>query len=112
MANSSKLQNIIHDQRLDSYLKLKIYLYILDVSKREGGCKNNIKELSRELETEYTKATRTVNTLLSSGIVSLSSDGKLLQPMAPKCCLKGNIDNRVKKATCCLKGNISQEKKN
>lgn len=120
MANSSKLQNIIHDQRLDSYLKLKIYLYILDVSKREGGCKNNIKELSRELETEYTKATRTVNTLLSSGIVSLSSDGKTLQPMAPKCwrkgnveyCLKGNTDNRVKKATCCLKGNISQEKKN
>lgn len=121
MANSSKLQNIIHDSRLDSYLKLKIYLYILDVSKREGGCKNNIKELSRELEIEYTKATRTVNTLLSSGIVSLSSDGKLLQPMAPKCCRKGNIeccpkgntDNRVKKATCCLKGNVfPEEKKN
>lgn len=120
MANSSKLQNIIHDQRLDSYLKLKIYLYILDVSKREGGCKNNLKEISRELETEYTWLTVIIKGMLESKIIAVSCDGKTLQPMVPKCWVKPNIkswgkpniQNSVKSPTCWGKPNISVEKKN
>lgn len=80
-----KLQDILHDPRLDTYLKLKIYLYILDASRTKEGCKANKIAICTVLDIPYRWGKIAINEMLADKIISVDFSKKtyVLEPLNP-----------------------------